>query len=208
MAATAEPTAATDDANDDDGENSPIGRTLGKHSDGISLLLARLPLAEQVRAGEVCRMFNDGSSATLNARSSLDLSTLHSALDDEGLENILGKCPSLRTLNVSGCKKLTDIGVLATCAALEHVSLPGCDALSDVRPLGQCKELRTLDLVGCKAIDDISALRECARLWKLDIRGTGYMRVVSQGGHVPIIPSVTELRGPGWQDLGVRGHVV
>ena len=176
MAATAEPTAATDDANDDDGENSPIGRTLGKHSDGISLLLARLPLAEQVRAGEVCRMFNDGSSATLNARSSLDLSTLHSALDDEGLENILGKCPSLRTLNVSGCKKLTDEGLKCIpkcCPLLSDVNL-SCLPLLTANGVetavvdGLARSIQSLELAGCTKIAPQELVSRFSRFLELD----------------------------------------
>lgn len=127
------------------------------------------------------------------------------------LANLSGLCNSakLLTLEVSGCKILADISALATCLALENLSLPGCEAVRDISALGQCTQLRTLDLVGCRAIDDIGPLCSCLLLWKLDIRGTGYMgRAGLPAKHVPIIPSVTELRGPGWQDLGARGHVL
>lgn len=122
--------------------------------------------------------------------------------DVEGLRGSL----RLHTLEVSGCRRLSDVTALASCAQLENLSLTGCTAVTDVRCLGECSALRTLDLLGCRGVDDVGALRRCERLWKLDIRGTGYTGATHLS--VPTLPAVTELRGPGWQDLGTRGKVL
>lgn len=130
-------------------------------------------------------------------------------VNSAALQDITGLAgsPSLRILELSGCPRLTDVGALATCVALEHLSLPGCTKIADVACLGYCSALRTLELIGCRGVADIGGLKRCPLLWKLDIRGTGYTPGVTAWApdEVPILPSVTELRGPGWQDLGVRG---
>lgn len=131
--------------------------------------------------------------------------------DAAGLRNAAKLCD----LELSGCTRLTDISALATCAALASVSLTGSKLLRDISALGACKALQTLDLIGCREIDDIRPLHGCPRLWKLDVRGTAYTRLqlvhLHATGAVPPLPtppSVTELRGPGWQDVGTRGRVM
>ena len=108
----------------------------------------------------------------------------------------------LQTLEVSGCRLLTDVSAIGSCMQLEHLSLTGCTAITNIDSIGECRGLLTLDLLGCKAVADVLALRRCASLWKLDIRGTHYTSAPHLS--VPLLPSVTELRGPGWQDLGTR----
>ena len=62
-------------------------------------------------------------------------------------------------------------------------------------------------LLGFNRINNLEdlELQRCPRLWKLDLRGTGYLRTREA---LPPLPQVTELRGPGWQDVGVRGRVI
>ena len=126
--------------------------------------------------------------------------------DVEGLAGSL----SLRELELSGCRRLTDVSALGSCPALENLCLSGCTAVSDVSCLSACAQLHMLELIGCKAVTDIRELRNCSRLWKLDIRGTGYLVMDGAISSLPVprLPSVTELRGPGWQDLGRRGRVL
>ena len=112
------------------------------------------------------------------------------------IEGVRG-CSSLVTLEVAGSERIIDLSVLARCAALAHLSLPGCRALRDVSCLGACSELQTLSLLGCDLVDDVSTLASCPRLWKLDIRGTAYTKAKKMPPH---LPSVKEMRGPGWQD--------
>ena len=81
---------------------------------------------------------------------------------------------------------------------MEDLSLNGCVAVRDVSCLAACRDLRTLDLLGCRAVTDVRALGQCEHLWKLDLRGTAYTH---DRRPAPKLPSVRELRGPGWQEL-------
>jgi len=112
----------------------------------------------------------------------------------------------LRTLELSGCKMVDDVAPLAGCPELEHLLLAGSHGIVDVSALGRCAKLQTLDMCGLRRVTDLLALRHCHRLWKLDIRGTGFL--FDPAIAVPPLPSVKEMRGPGWHDLGLRGRVL
>lgn len=62
---------------------------------------------------------------------------------------------NIRTLNLTGSCKLTDISALGALSALRTLILAMCDCVTDVSALGG---LHTLDLSSCEHITDVSAL--------------------------------------------------
>lgn len=66
-------------------------------------------------------------------------------------ERIVELAPYLTKLNLSGCWKLADLGLVSQLTKLQHLDLSGCDRVSDFsllaqdwrpsRPLGRCTSL-------------------------------------------------------------------
>ncbi len=78
---------------------------------------------------------------------------------------------ALRTLDLSGCEVLTELGALGGLAGLQNLDLSGCEALTDLSALGGLTCLRTLDLSFCEALTDLSALAKLTGLQSLNLSG-------------------------------------
>jgi len=96
------------------------------------------------------------------------------ALKLTGYDNLKGinstvaiKCVSLHTLDLSGCKALTDISALGGCGSLHKLDLSGCKALTDISALGGCGSLHTLNLSSCRNLSNITGLGGCGSLYTL-----------------------------------------
>ena len=62
----------------------------------------------------------------------------------------------LNTLDVSGCKVLSDVSGLANCPLLHTLMLCGCPQVVDVQCLASCPELHTLRIIGAEQLTNIS----------------------------------------------------
>ena len=89
----------------------------------------------------------------------------------------LADCPALHTLDLSG--PVTDLSELAGCAKLHTLRISRCNSFSDLSALVGCATLHTLVLSGCQALTDVSALAGCATLRTLTCHGCGGLADVS-----------------------------
>ncbi|KAK9809585.1 hypothetical protein WJX73_004319 [Symbiochloris irregularis] len=94
------------------------------------------------------------------------------ALLDDGLARFAyGSCSQLGTLDLAGCRKLTDTGIAAVadaCPHLRHLNISSCHLVTDwgFAQLGQaCQKLRVLKACGCDRLGDagLQALASGAR---------------------------------------------
>lgn len=97
---------------------------------------------------------------------------------DAGMVKIGSRLSSLRSLDVSYCRKLTDMGLSAVaegCPDLRALRLPGCRFVTDEALLAlsvNCPYLEELALQGCSNITDlglISLANGCKRIKFLDL---------------------------------------
>jgi len=115
---------------------------------------------------------------------SLSLARCSTDMSDEGLEAVAGACSSLLRLNLSGCHRLTKIGLNAICKGcprLKELCLERCSALheGDLAPIAGLIHLEQLDLSGCVAVDDafidaVVVTHPCLR--RLRLRGCVNLR--------------------------------
>ncbi len=85
----------------------------------------------------------------------LDLSENPELTDLSGLNAC---APSLKTLKLNDCKKLTSLEVLKTAKKLESLDLSDCESLASVLPLQSCQSLETLDLERCANLRSLEGL--------------------------------------------------
>lgn len=130
----------------------------------------------------------------------LDLEILLSAKErskvtNETLAELVRICPTLKSLNLSGCSKISDLTSLMTLSHLRKLNVSLCDKIQDLSPLmlldleeleiGGCYKvvnlepltmstnLKKLNLTGCVKINDVSILTACTSLRELDLSGGG-----------------------------------
>lgn len=153
-----------------------LARTLGRHADGLALLFSRLSQDEQLRTALVCKAWKDGSDHTLGQLHSLDLRSLHDSLDDARLACLLEKCANLRSLNLSGCRHVSDDGLAALprcCPKLMDVNLT-CMPLITANGVetgvvdGLARSLESLELAGCSKITPTELVTRFSRFLELD----------------------------------------
>src|SRR5271166_3921122 len=81
----------------------------------------------------------------------LDLSGVKQEKTGAGLKTLtrlppeLERLTSLQSLNLSWCRRISDLPPLASLTSLQSLSLSGCDNLSDIGPLAGLTSLRSLD---------------------------------------------------------------
>lgn len=97
-------------------------------------------------------------------------------LTDAGLNKIFSRCPKLKKLDLSGCKKLTENAFSEeTLPSLEELILQDCSSLSHqvAETIGVCcSDLRVLDLSNCSWVEDETVLTLvycCPRLRSLKL---------------------------------------
>ncbi|KDP37013.1 hypothetical protein JCGZ_06069 [Jatropha curcas] len=114
------------------------------------------------------------------------MSKLGKQLDDQGLEILSKKCPSLIDLTLSYCTFITDVGLryLASCSNLSALKLnftpriTGCGILSVV--VG-CKILTVLHLNRCLNVTSVEWLEYLGKLETLEDLSIKNCRVIGEG---------------------------
>jgi Leucine Rich repeat len=94
--------------------------------------------------------------------------------------SIWKKSKYLQSIDLSGCRRITDVGLSALgsrCVELQTIDLSGCVDVTDIglSALGHgCSQLQTINLFGCEGITDVglSALGHgCRQLQTIDLFG-------------------------------------
>lgn len=159
-------------ANDDD--VATITRTLGGHADGISLVLSRLSPQQIATAGAVSHCWRSASCTALAGVTHLDMRPSSTHLDDERLASLLRKTSGLQNLNISGCKDITDNGLLPLCeqccmqlvelnvACLPNITADGASRICDALP-----DLVGLELAGCTGIRESDLVARFSKFLEL-----------------------------------------
>lgn len=113
----------------------------------------------------------------INAISLSEMPTLSALkIRDEWLTDVntiasLVGSSELKTLELKGCKQLSDISGLADFKSLTALSLEDCIGISSIDALAQLPELTELKLIGCSNISSISGLSGMQKLEALEIDG-------------------------------------
>ena len=76
---------------------------------------------------------------------------------------------SLTSLDLGGCRSLTDLGPLSGLTGLTSLNLERCQSLTDLGPLSGLTGLTSLDLGMCSALTDIGPLAGLSGLSSLDL---------------------------------------
>lgn len=97
---------------------------------------------------------------------------LRLSMTSRGLpEDFAQRFPDLQALSLSRSEQLTRLPTLP--ADLQSLDLSGCKSLTDLGPLADCKSLWQLDLRGCDSIQSLQPLRALPRLTHLRSDGDG-----------------------------------
>jgi internalin A len=129
----------------------------------------------------------------------LDLSGLKEgktgALEYTGLETLtrlppeLERLTALQSLNLAGCRQLTDLSQLASLSSLQSLNIFGCDQLTDLSPLASLTSLQTLAVVVIEQLNDLSPLAGLTSLQSLYLFGCGGLT-----GNFSSLTSLTSLQ--------------
>ena len=121
-------------------------------------------------------------------------------ITDGVLQELSDLHPSVESINLRGCDRITDIGLWAlsrNCIHLKHLCLSGCDQITHIglRSLSlRCSVLETLDLKSCAKVNDLG-LRVVAsgfyHLQKLCLEGC---ETVTDGGVAEIAKCCPNLK--------------
>jgi len=83
------------------------------------------------------------------------------------LPEMLGSLKELRSLNLTWCKGVTDLGPLGPLAQLRLLELSGCGGVTDLEPLGTLAQLNALNLADCRGVTDLGPLGSLTQLQSL-----------------------------------------
>ncbi len=98
-----------------------------------------------------------------------DLDLSNSNITHEELSNIVGLCPNLTSLNLSGCTQLVDTNDLSPLSRLTKLSLAECVNIVDLQSIGFLTELTDLNLTNLWKIRDGSSIASLTRLSTLNL---------------------------------------
>lgn len=138
------------------------GEVDGEHFSPIALCtrLQRLTLAgcDKVAPETLVNVLGNMHSLV-----SLDLTGV-SQTTDAVLEALVLYCPRLQGANLTGCNKITSLGIqaLARCTQLRRVKLCGCENTDDaafLALLNNCPHVLELDMMHCTRLTDASVSR-------------------------------------------------
>lgn len=88
---------------------------------------------------------------------SLSLAECHKATTDEVVEAFANNCPSLTSVNLTGCYKITNAAIailLEKCTKLTSLSLERCYKINCYNQIKKCTDLKSLNLKMTAIIDD------------------------------------------------------
>ena len=166
-------------------ETDAFSQTLGKSSDLLPLLLTRLSLPEQLRAGEVSVAWREASSGFFAEHiRQLDLRPHAPLLTNGSLEKLVSKCPRLQSLNLSGCKAIGDDGLKSlpmACPQLNELNL-ACIPQVTADGVGRVVDalgdkLASVELGGCSGISASQLVARFSRFLELDDDEDGLAKV-------------------------------
>ena len=83
---------------------------------------------------------------------------------------------TLRSLDLSYCEKLSDLGPLASLTQLTSLNLWSCDELSDLGPLASLTQLTSLNLSRCEKLNDLGPLASLTQLTSLNLSSCDELR--------------------------------
>ncbi|MFC1659410.1 hypothetical protein ACFL0U_02490 [Pseudomonadota bacterium] len=105
---------------------------------------------------------------------------MHYDIDSEAITTLAKNCPSLTSVNLEGCYRITDGGIIAlakNCPGLTSVDLRCCNRITDdgiIALAKNCPGLTRVDLYGCDQITDagiIALATNCPDLTSVNFGG-------------------------------------
>ena len=156
----------------------------------VALLAAREWRCRFERRGQVeIFLINDvGLAAYAGNCGEADLASL--PVTTEGLKVITwrGKStptglqilPNLTSLNLSQCKSLTDLSLIANFTQLTSLNLDECKSLTDLSPVANLTQLTNLDLLSCESLTDLSPVANLTQLTNLNLSSCPFITSVSR----------------------------
>jgi len=130
----------------------------GMTNGGLMQIATKCPVLRRLSL-RCCNFNRDGvevAARSLTCLTELDLTGFR-ALKDSGAVSIALSCPSLKSINLSGCSAISDVGVgtFSCCLDLTSFILSKCALVTDsgIQAVAMsCCALEHLDLSGCKKI--------------------------------------------------------
>jgi len=129
-----------------------------------------------------CSSITDEGIAMLAKCRKLDFLNVRACrlISDASIDALVHGCPSLHTMNLTGCKRLSNKGLagLSQCPNMHSLTLSGCSQISDAGlawVVSGCQQLQELNLQGCHGITSASLATisaACPSLRCLNLKGT------------------------------------
>jgi len=147
---------------------------------GLMQIATKCPVLRRLSL-RCCNFNRDGievAARSLTCLTEFDL-TGFKALKDSGAVSIALSCPSLKSINLSGCSAISDVGVgtFSCCLALASVNLSKCALVTDsgIQAVTMsCRALENLDVSGCKKVTNALGkilAEQCPGLRSLSLSG-------------------------------------
>jgi internalin A len=89
----------------------------------------------------------------------------------DGNTNVVNGYKDSTSIDLSSCKFLKNLDLIANCTQLTELDLSNCDSLENVRGLVKCTNLTSLNLSECGSLQNIYGLENCTKLTKLGLSG-------------------------------------
>ena len=130
----------------------------------------------------------------------------HTTVRDVTVQEVADMHPDLRSLTLSGCDQITDVGLWAlarSCTALRELRLSGCTKVTHIglRSLSlRCRALEVIDLSHCPDIDDMGLRVLASGCWGLHTLSFKNCRRITDTGLTEIARMCKHLR-----DVDVSG---
>ena len=131
------------------------------------------PLVLLVSKAHLSKAFLKAAQNAQGLLKHVDLREWAQSVDDAVVAAVVSKCSQLSSLNLYGCRRITDDAAKAVasgCPQLTFLNLAGCDKITDAAVLALasgCKQLTSLGLYGCDNVTDAAMVavgKECKKL--------------------------------------------
>ena len=122
---------------------------------------------------------------------------------DVTVQEVADMHPDLRSLTLSGCDQITDVGIWAlarSCTALRELRMSGCTRITHIglRSLSlRCRALEVIDLSNCPDIDDMGLRVLASGCWGLHTLSFKNCRLITDTGLTEIARMCKHLRSVG-----------
>merc|ERR550539_1210910 len=125
--------------------------TVSPCSSLTSLSLEAVSSLSDAAVGELLKPKEDSQKCCLSGLQSLNLS--HTEISDVSMRSLAQTLPSLSSLKLQGCLKLSEAGLvqlgdptLPLCSSLKSLDISHCAAIKEISPLASCINLAYLNL--------------------------------------------------------------